>query len=140
LEEAHIFPVVRRVTGPASAYPDILKMQHDRGREITDYVLAVTKGGVVPDSHAEPLSRALQRFVLMYENHTAREDTIVFPAWKAALSQKQISELGERFEDIEKRQLGRDGYEDAVRRIGRIEQAYGLGDIRQFTAPPAPKI
>lgn len=75
----------------------------------------------------------------MYQNHTAREDTVVFPAWKTALSQKQIDELGEQFEHIEKKQFGKDGYEDAVARIGRIEQAYGLADIHQFTAPPPPK-
>lgn len=139
LEEAHIFPVVRKTKGPAAAYPDVLKAQHDRGREITDYIWAVTKGGSVTGGQVDPLSRALERFVLMYQNHTAREDTIVFPAWKTALSQKQIDELGDQFEDIEHQQFGKDGYEDAVKRIGRIEQAYGLSDISQFTPPPPPK-
>jgi hemerythrin-like domain-containing protein len=139
LEEAHIFPVVRKAKGPAAAYPDVLKAQHDRGREITDYILAVTKAGSVAGGQADPLSHALERFVLMYQNHTAREDTIVFPAWKTALSQKQIDELGDQFEDIEHKTFGKDGYEDAVKRIGGIEQAYGLTDISQFTAPPPPK-
>ena len=139
LEEAHIFPVVRKAGGEGATYVDALKAQHDRGREITDYILAVTKGGSIAASQAEPLSRSLERFVLMYQNHTAREDTIVFPAWKTALSQKQIDELGDQFEDIEHQQFGKDGYEDAVRRIARIEQAYGLTDIRQFTAPPPPR-
>jgi hemerythrin-like domain-containing protein len=139
LEEAHIFPVVRKAGGQGAGYVDVLKAQHDRGREITDYILAVTKGGSIAASQDGPLSRVLERFVLMYQNHTAREDTVVFPAWKTALSDKQIDELGEQFEDIEKQQFGKDGYEDAVRKIGRIEQAYGLADIRQFTAPAPPK-
>ncbi len=41
---------------------------------------------------------------------------------------------------IEKQQFGRDGYEDAVRQIGAIEQDLGFADLAQFTAPPAPKI
>ncbi|MBV9510667.1 MAG: hemerythrin domain-containing protein [Caulobacteraceae bacterium] len=138
LEEDHIFPVVRKAGGSAGAYVDVLKAQHDRGREITDYILAVCKDGSIASGQAEPLSRALGRFVLMYQNHTAREDTIVFPAWKTALSQQQIDELGDQFEDIERRQFGKDGYEDAVQRIGRIEAAYGLVDLGQFTAPPPP--
>jgi hypothetical protein len=30
--------------------------------------------------------RALESFVLTHRNHTAREHTIVFPAWRARLS------------------------------------------------------
>jgi len=138
LEEAYIFPAVRKAGGPAAAYVDVLKAQHDRGREITDYILACTKGGSIASARAQPLSRALERFVLMYQNHTAREDTIVFPAWKTALSQKRVDELGDRFEEIETQQFGKDGYEDAVQRVARIEQAYGLADLSQFTAPPPP--
>lgn len=47
--------------------------------------------------------------------------------------------MGERFEDIERRQLGKDGYEEAVKQIGQIEQVFGLADLAQFTAPPPPK-
>jgi hypothetical protein len=31
------------------------------------------------------------------------------------------------------------GFEDAVKQIGRIEQALGFTDLAQFTAPPPPK-
>jgi hemerythrin superfamily protein len=75
----------------------------------------------------------------MYESHTAREDTIVFPAWKDALSERQLDEMGDKFEDIERAQFGKNGYEDAVAQIGRIEQAFGLADLAQFTAPAPPK-
>ena len=34
-------------------------------------------------------------------------------------------------------QFGKDGFEDAVARIGRIEQTLGFADLGQFTAPPA---
>jgi hypothetical protein len=83
--------------------------------------------------------RALERLVLMCQNHTAREDTIVFPAWKKVLSTRQLHEMGDRFEDIERQQFGKDGYEDAVAQIGQIEQVLGLADLAQFTAPPPPK-
>jgi hemerythrin-like domain-containing protein len=140
LEEAHIFPVVRRAGGPAAAYPDVLTAQHNRGREITEYILAVTKGGTIGTANAEPLALALEHFVLMYENHTAREDTIVFPAWKTALSARQIDQLGDQFEEIEHKEFGKDGYEDAVKQISQIEAALGFADIAQFTAPAPPRV
>ncbi len=103
------------------------------------YVLAVTAKGAIGTGDAEPLARALDGVELMYEHHAAREDSIVFPAWKDALSAHQLDEMGEKFEEIEQQQFGKDGFEDAVAQIGRIEQALGIADITRFTAPPPPK-
>jgi hemerythrin-like domain-containing protein len=139
LEEAYIFPAVRAAGGAAAGYPDVLTAQHDRGREITDYLISVTQGAKLGAGGAEPLARALESFVRMYRAHAAREDTIIFPAWKQTLTAKQLDELGDKFEDIEKEQFGSDGYEDAVRQIGDIEGALGLADLAQFTAQPPPK-
>lgn len=139
LEEAHIFPAVRKAGGPAAAYVDVLVAQHNRGREITDYILSVSGKGSIGSGDAEPLARVLETFVLMYQNHAAREDTVVFPAWKEALSERQLKEMGDKFEDIERQTFGKDGYEDAVKQIGQIEQALGFADLAQFTAPPPPK-
>jgi hemerythrin superfamily protein len=100
---------------------------------------ALFAAGLARTSDAETLARLLPRFVAMYENHAAREDTVVFPAWKLALSDRQIDELGDQFEDIERQQFGHDGFEDAVRQITDIERAYGFSDIGQFTAPPPPR-
>jgi hemerythrin-like domain-containing protein len=139
LEEAFIFPAVKKAGGAAASYPDILVVQHDRGREVTDYILSVTQGAKLWATNAESLARALESFVLMYEHHTAREDTIVFPAWKKTLSEKELDVMGEKFEQIEHQQFGEDGFETAVKQIGEIEDGFGLADISQFTAPPPPK-
>jgi hemerythrin-like domain-containing protein len=88
----------------------------------------------------EALAQALIGFVRMYEHHAALEDTIIFPAWKATLTEKQLDEMGDKFEDIEQQQFGKDGYEDAVKQIGDIEGALGLSDLAQFTAAPPPSI
>jgi hypothetical protein len=39
----------------------------------------------------------------------------------------------DRFEDIEREQFGKDGFEMAVRQISDIEAALGLADLAQFT-------
>lgn len=139
LEEAYIFPKVKAAGGPAASYVDTLLNQHQRGREITQFVLGATTGGYVATADAEPLAKAFETFVLMYENHAAREDTIIFPAWKGALSSGELDELGDKFEDIEKAQFGGDGFENAVKEIANIETALGFADLAQFTAPPPPR-
>ncbi|HVV70715.1 MAG TPA: hemerythrin domain-containing protein, partial [Verrucomicrobiae bacterium] len=63
---------------------------------------------------------------------------IIFPAWKKAIGPHNVEEMGDKFEDIEKAQFGGDGFEDAVKQIGAIEQALGFADLAQFTAPPPP--
>ena len=138
LEEAFIFPVVKQAGGAAAIYPDILIAQHQRGREITDYILSVSKGAKL-DNQVETLLKAMESLELMYEHHAAREDTIVFPAWKERLTPEQLDEMNDKFEDIEHQEFGKDGYEDAVRQIGEIESELGIADISQFTAPPLSK-
>ena len=140
LEEQHIFPVVKKAKGEAANYVPILIDQHNRGREVTEYIFAVTKPGKISSSNAEPLARALDSFVLMYQNHTAREDTVVFPAWKTHFTNKQLDELSDQFEDIEHKMFGKDGFDDAVAKIAGIEGVLGYSDISQFTPPPPPKV
>ena len=137
LEERHIFPVIRKMPAVAP-FADILTAQHQRGREITEYALAVTKSGTISAAHAIPLAGVLEGLVRMYEHHAAREDTIVFPAWKRNFTNKQLDELGDQFEAIERKIFGHDGFEDAEKKIGVIEKTFGLADLAQFTPPPPP--
>ncbi len=139
LEEQHIFPLIRKQGSELKRYADILTEQHNRGREITDYVLAVANGPKISSAHAEPLAKVFESFVLMYQNHAAREDTIVFPAWKKNFSDKQLNEISDQFEDIEHKMFGKDGFEDAEKQISSIETGLGFGDLAQFTPPPPPK-
>ena len=140
LEEQHIFPLIRKQSKAMSVYADILIEQHNRGREITDYVLAVTSSGKISAAHAEPLAKVFESFVLMYQNHAAREDTIVFPAWKKNFSDKGLDEISDQFEEIEHKMFGKDGFEDAEKKISGIEAELGFADLAQFTPPAPPKV
>ena len=71
----------------------------------------------------------------MYEPHAAREDTILFPAFKKAVGPKGYDELGDQFEDIERRTFGGDGFDIAIDKIADIERWLGLADLNAFTAP-----
>lgn len=139
LEEAHIFPAVQKAGGLTAAYVGVLTAQHQRGRELTDYILSVTAGDKFSAITAQTLARVLESFVRMYEHHAAIEDTVIFPAWKQTLTVEQMDQLAEKFEVIEHQELGEHGYEDAVKRIGDIEASLGLADLGQFTAPPPPE-
>jgi len=138
LEEAHIFPIVRTLGTAVAQLPDVLLAQHQRGREITDYIRKVAAGHVLAASEAERFAATLDAFIAMYGPHAAREDTVLFPAWKAAIGARGYDEMGEQFEDLEQRMFGHDGFDDALSRIATIESAFGLSDLAAVTAPPPP--
>ena len=138
LEEAYIFPAVKKAGGAAAAYADILITQHQRGREITDFILATTSGSKIASANIKPFVTALESLVRMYEHHAAIEDTVVFPAWKETQNAEQLDEMNDKFEEIEHQQFGEDGFENALKQMEEIEQSLGLGDLAQFTAPAPP--
>jgi hemerythrin-like domain-containing protein len=133
LEEAYIFPAIKKAGGPAAGYVDVLIDQHNKGRAVIDYIMDVAGKGTLGTAGQDTLARTLEQFELMYANHAAREDTILFPAWKKAIGAHGVEEMGDRFEDIEKAQFGGDGFDQAVKEIGDIEGDLGLSDIAQFT-------
>ena len=99
---------------------------------------AIKEIGIDISNKPEQLARfatAMSSLVRMYRPHAAREDTVVFPAWKQVLTAEQLNEMNEKFEEIEHEMFGEDGFENAVRQIDDIEKEYGLSDLSLFTAP-----
>ena len=53
----------------------------------------------------------------MYRPHEAREDTVLFPAFRKIVPAKRIEELGEQFEKEEDRLFGEEGFEKTVDQV-----------------------
>jgi hemerythrin-like domain-containing protein len=136
LEEAYLFPLLKEKAAntEAAKYIDVLVAQHVRGREITDFILSMTKGAKL-GAEAQRFADILSAFVRMYQHHAAREDTIIFPAWKQTITSEEYDELNDKFEEIEQEQFGEDGFEEASGQMNEIETSLNLSDISQFTAP-----
>jgi len=56
-----------------------------------------------------------------------------------SMTEKQLREMGETFEDIEHRQFGKDGFDDALKQVAAVEETFGVADLAQFTAPAPPR-
>lgn len=143
LEEGYVFPRLRsagQITGTVST----LLVQHARGRVITQYLLAQAApvktgpGGTLSADTSARVSGAMQAFVRMYEPHEAREDTVVFPAFRRIVPAQELADLGQHFADLEQQQFGRDEFTAMVARITAIEQALGSYDLSQFTPSVTP--
>jgi hypothetical protein len=69
----------------------------------------------------------------MYRPHEAREDTILFPAFRKIVSGNEYDSLGEEFEKNEHRLFGSDGFENMVNKVAAIEKQLGIYELSQFT-------
>lgn len=133
LEEQHLFPrfdKAHKLTDLVAA----LRRQHEVGRVLTAQILKdAGKVSLADKADRSRLATNLNLFVRMYRPHEAREDTILFPAFRQLIGEKEYKELGEQFEDKEHELFGKDGFEENVRNIAEIEKQLGIYDLARFT-------
>jgi hypothetical protein len=84
LEEPHVFPGVIAAGGHPAALCRILAAQHRRGRQITDYLLAVSAGAQVSRADAGALADVLDGLLRMYQHHTGSRTRWFFRPGSAA--------------------------------------------------------
>ncbi len=134
LEEGYVFPSLEQAS-KLSDITAVLRTQHQRGRTLTDRVLAATTAAPAPDQSArDALAQDMAAFIRMYEPHEAREDTVVFPALRDVVPAKQFRDLADIFEDEEHRRFGEIGFLGVVEKVADIEKSLGIYDLSQFTA------
>ena len=127
LEEEHLFPRLEQA-GKLVALVTTLRTQHQAGRRLSDAILAASAAG-----DARALAAPVHAFIRMYRPHAAREDTVLFPAFKALLPRHEYDELGERFEEREHQLFGAAGFEGIVDEVAAIEKTLGIDDLATFT-------
>ena len=89
----------------------VLRRQHEAGRGLTDTVLRVAASPDLGGSQGrDDLDRVLAAFIRMYRPHEAREDTVLFPAFREIVPAAEFAELGEQFEEREHRLFGAGGF------------------------------
>jgi hemerythrin-like domain-containing protein len=69
----------------------------------------------------------------MYNPPEAREDTVLFPAFRTIVSSDEYDALGEEFEEKEHQKFGDDGFEMYVEKVADLEKSLGIFDLSQFT-------
>jgi len=131
-EEQYLFPRFKKA-GELSDLIDILSQQHQAGRKITDRILHLTKSQTATDDENRELTGLLNNFTTMYRPHEAREDTVLFPAFRKIVSRHEYDSLGEEFEKNEHKLFGDDGFEAMVDKVATVEKSLGIYDLARFT-------
>jgi hemerythrin-like domain-containing protein len=134
LEEDYLFPRFRKA-GKLVKLVDTLQAQHKAGRDLTAKIreLAGTATFKYVSSDSDRLGDALRAFLRMYRPHEAREDTVLFPAFRSIVSDHEYDSLGEDFEKKEEQLFGDEGFFKLVDQVAGLEKRLGIYDLAQFT-------
>lgn len=133
LEEEHVFPRFEQ----SLTHVDLvrtLRDQHAGGRKLTAAIEQLTASGpVTKKDDKKRLAALLRAFARMYRPHEAREDTVLFPDFRALLTPKELDALGEEFERREHELFGDNGFEKKLVEIDQLEIALDMHDLSMFT-------
>jgi len=99
--------------------------------KIRELAAAATLKYVSTDS--EKLADTLRSFLRMYRPHEAREDTVLFPAFRTIVSAHEYDALGDDFEKKEDELFGDEGFFKVVDQVAQLEKKLGIYELAQFT-------
>jgi hemerythrin-like domain-containing protein len=133
LEEDYLFPRFEKANVLADLV-GILRKQHLAGRNVTARIIQLANiNSLTEEENARQMIELLQSFNNMYRPHEAREDTVLFPAFRKIVSKNEFYALGEDFEKKEHELFGQDGFEGVVENVAALEKQLGIYDLNQFT-------
>ncbi len=131
-EEDYIFPRFQKAN-KLTDLVQVLLEQHKAGRKVTSEIIQISKVSNRTDREDQRLIELLSMFNTMYSPHEAREDTVLFPAFRKIVSRHEYDSLGEEFEKSEHEKFGEDGFATIVDKVARIEKRLGIYELSQFT-------
>jgi hemerythrin-like domain-containing protein len=81
----------------------VLRTQHQAGRKVTDVTMRFANlQSLRNGSERGQLVTSMQQFIRMYNLHEAREDTVLFPAFRKVVS-RRVRCFGRRFREERRR-------------------------------------
>lgn len=128
LEERYVFPEFLQEQKLIQLVHTLLE-QHRAARELTRCI----KYFSTIQNQPMELADLLSSYIRMYEPHSAREDTVIFPAFRQLVSPGRFEQLGQKFEEIEEQPFGKNGFQRIVKQVSQIEQALVIYRLSQFT-------
>jgi hemerythrin-like domain-containing protein len=132
LEENYLFPRFKKA-GMHEGLVDVLLQQHKVGRRLTDTTMQLALTGRRDPKDERLLINSMRLFIRMYNPHAAREDTVLFPAFRGIVTPGEFDALGEEFEKKEDKLFGKNGFFKVVDQVEEIEKKLDISDLSKFT-------
>lgn len=132
LEEQYVFPKLS--SNPKyNELTSTLLNQHNVAHKLTNTILYSSIKNTCSFESDFQLIQLLSLYINMYEPHSAREDTVVFPAFHELVTPEEFKELGDLFEEIEEQKFGKNGFKRIINEVAKLEKVLGIYNLSQFT-------
>ncbi|AYV76808.1 MAG: hemerythrin [Barrevirus sp.] len=128
-EENYVFPKLVENGLRVKEVEELIK-QHNLGRQLTDNIMNLTK---VKDYNKTKLISHICNYIKMYRIHETREDTVIYQDFRKLLTKKEYDELAETFEKDEEKKLGKDGYDNTLKIVEKVEKYFGIYELSKVT-------
>lgn len=126
-EENLLFPLLIEKGIPKGDGPvAVMLAEHVQGRNYIkeiDLALEKLKGGEVDSRY---LADTIRSYVSLLENHIAKENGTLFQFAEGMLSQEEQADLYERFEQLERDEIGEGVHERYHQMIHELAEKYGV--------------
>jgi hemerythrin-like domain-containing protein len=126
-EERTLFPVLEARGIPQEGPIGVMLREHEEGRQYVRAMAAATDGYERGDPAArQALVENARGYTTLLRQHIMKEDSVLFPMSDRVLSEEDQRQLVERFEEIEREEVGEGVHERYHGTIEELERELGL--------------
>lgn len=131
LEEKYVFPPMRE---RMPELVQVLTRQHAAGRVHINRIRRLAEEQVMdsPQNRASIIA-SFRGFIAMYRPHKAREDTVLFPAFRTVMPPTDLEGLAGIFQKEEKALGVEYDFDSVVERVEKLEKELEIFDLSRFT-------
>ena len=130
-EEDNVFPLLEK----ADKWTDLvstLRDQHVAARRLTDSIFQATRNATA-GAPTEALARNLMAYTHMIDEHTAYEETLLYPHIRTLASDADYERLQMMMQDAQRRMLGPEGVAGLLNKVADLERSAGIMGLAKFT-------
>ena len=126
-EERTLFPLLEERGIPRQGPIGVMLREHEEGRRYVRAMAAAIEGYERGDPAARrALVENARGYTTLLRLHIMKEDNVLFPMSDRALSEEEQRGLVERFEEIEREEVGEGVHEKYHEMIDELEREMGL--------------
>jgi len=126
-EEKTLFPLLEQRGIPRQGPIGVMLSEHEAGRRYVGQMAASLEGYARGDAAAtRTLTENAREYIALLRQHIMKEDNVLFPMSDRVLTGDDQKGLVERFEEIEREEIGEGVHEQYHGMLDRLEREMGI--------------
>lgn len=127
-EENVLFPLLKKKGLPEEGGPiGVMKGEHRQGRSFVGALAVAVESYAKGDTGAKrDIIENARAYVRLLRDHIAMEDGVLFPMGDSLLGEDEQTQLMQRFEDVEEKEIGHGKHHHYIELVEGMERKVGI--------------